>query len=211
MINIVEKLSVIDYNSIHKIELTAKTDFSRVKDIDSEINDLINRGSEVKYEVLGVSINDSKNDSFKIKKLNTKISSFKDITFLEIHESINFLLTDTKQGKEIDYYQSLNLFRNELYSYTNSDALIVFNVDRTTFTEGSNKNNTFSVLEGFDQLNHNALLVEIDGDKKTKYWVHYKNLFDRANSRRNYRYATSGWFKIKRKSTDSYLAKNSYK
>ena len=65
--NVVEKLSVIDYNSIHKIELTAKTDFSRVKDIDSEINDLINRGSEVKYEVLGVSINDSKNDSFKLK------------------------------------------------------------------------------------------------------------------------------------------------
>ena len=205
--NIVEKLSVIDYDSIHKSELTQKTDFSRVKDVEREINDLMSRGSEVNYEVLSVSINNSQNNNFKLKKINTKITSFKNITFLEVHESVNFLLSETKKGEIIDYYQSLNLFRNELYNYTKSDALMVFNIDRKTFTKGTSKNNTFSVLKGFDQNNHNALLVEIDGDKRTKYWVHYKNLFDRANSRRNYSYSTSGWFKIKKKTSQNYLAK----
>ena len=75
--NLVEKLSVIDYNSKHKDTLTLRTDFSRVKDIDQEINDIVNRGSEVRYEVLGVSIDEAKSNTFKVKRVNTKIKALK--------------------------------------------------------------------------------------------------------------------------------------
>ena len=67
--NLVEKLSVIDYDSIDINKLIHKTDFAKIEKVDREINDMINRGSEINYDVIGVSIDESKNNSFKIKKI----------------------------------------------------------------------------------------------------------------------------------------------
>lgn len=190
------EITVIDLDSSHSKNLMKGADCRRIETLDNEIHDDIKRGKKVKYSLLSVSFNQLTKDGFILKEAEVEISSFKELSFSEIHESVNYLTSEIKDGKKIDYYQSLDLFRIHLSHYGDSKDILLFNIGRSSFYGEKPKGHIFSVMEAYDQITHNVLLVEIDGDKQTKYWVHYKNLLDTVMTRREEYCCPSGWIEI---------------
>ncbi|WDE96616.1 hypothetical protein PQO03_01365 [Lentisphaera profundi] len=190
------EITVIDQDSSHSENLMKDANCKRIEGIENEIHDDRKRGKNIKYSLLSVSFNQLTKDGFIMKETEVEISSFKELSFSEIHESVNYLTSEIKDGKEIDYYQSLDLFRIHLSHYGDRNDILLFNIGRSSFYGEQPKGHIFSVMEAYDKINHNVLLVEIDGDKQTKYWVHYKNLLDTVMTRREEYCCPSGWIEI---------------
>ncbi|WDE96620.1 hypothetical protein PQO03_01385 [Lentisphaera profundi] len=192
------EIAVIEYNSSRSHALIKNTDTTRMQVLENELNNIKKRGLEVNYSLLSISMNQRVKDVFIMKETETEISSFKEITFGDIHESVNYLISEINDGEKIDYSQSLDLFRNHLYDYVASKDILLLNVGKSSFFGQETKDDTFSMVVAYDRIHHNVLLIEVNGNKQTKYWVHYKNLFDTAMTRRNQYHCSSGWLELKK-------------
>ena len=190
------ELAVSKYNHTNDFGSLDIKKRNKIQILENEINNIAPRGNKVNYHVESLTLDGLNKTKFIHKNLSTEISSYKEITFSDIHESVNLLVSEVHESETIDYSQTLKLFQSHLKSYSQSNDILLFNIDQKSFYGAEAKNNVFCVMEAFDTETHNVLLIEINEGKQTKFWVHYKNLFDRIMLRRNYSYCTSGWLRI---------------
>jgi hypothetical protein len=190
------EIAVIENESPRSENLMKNSDCRRINALDDEINDYKKRTKNIRYSLLSVSYNQLTKSGFIMKETEVEISSFQELTFTQIHDSVNLIISEIKNHTEIDYYQSLDLFRIHLSHYGESNDILLFNIGKSSFYGKKPKEHIFSVMEAYDNMNHNVLLVEVDGDKHTKYWVHYKNLLDAVMTKREDYCCPSGWIEI---------------
>jgi hypothetical protein len=190
------ELIVTEYNESKHKYLLREVDYHKIDKLDQEINNRSNRGDKVHYYLESMTLDSFNKTTFFHKKISTEISSFTQISFIEINDSINLLVSEYKEKDELNYSEALHIFRQNIINYHKNDDIIIFNVSKESFYEGESAGDAFCVMEVFDELNHNVLLVEINNGKQTRYWVHYKNLFDGIMTKRNLSYSSSGWLKL---------------
>ncbi|MDD7986124.1 hypothetical protein PQO01_14325 [Lentisphaera marina] len=193
------ELLVIDYNDNEHRHLLNSLDYEKIKILEDEINDRCKRGNSLNYYLESVTLDIYDKSKFKLKKISTEINSYKEISFNEINDSINLLVSEYKQYDELNYSKALNRFRYNLNNYNRSDEIMIFNINKNSLYGNTDSNNAYCVMEAFDDINHNVLLIEITQNTQKKYWVHYKNLFDNIMCKRNLSYSSSGWLKLSSK------------
>ncbi|WDE95793.1 hypothetical protein PQO03_08700 [Lentisphaera profundi] len=194
------ELIVTEYDIAKHKHLLMDVDYHKITKLENEINDRSNRGDSVHYYLESITMDHLNKKKFLYKKINAEISSYKQLSFMDINDSINLLVSEYKEQDELDYSKALHIFRQNITNYHKNDDIIIFNISRDSFYKSNNETNTFCIMQAFDEINHNVLLIEINNDKQSKYWVHYKNLFDGIMTKRNLSYSSSGWLKLSKDS-----------
>ncbi|EDM28052.1 hypothetical protein LNTAR_11886 [Lentisphaera araneosa HTCC2155] len=169
------------------------TQRDKIQILTNEISDNEKRGRIVNYNIESLVV---ENNEFVQKNLSTEIKSYKEISFNDIHESINLLVSQYHESKTIDYSQTLKLFQSHLKSYSQSNDILLFNIDQKSFYGAEAEHDTFSVMASYDFETENVLLIEVNEGNQKQFWVHYKNLFDNIMLRKNDNCCTSGWLRI---------------